>query len=242
MFHVKHDGSSATPAAAADVFGPRLELAERYIAILADRGFTRGLIGPREVDRLWDRHVLNSAAIGELIEDGERVADIGSGAGLPGIPLAIAKPGVAITLIEPLLRRATFLIEVVEELGIDAVVVRGRAEDKFVRDEVEPFDVVASRAVASLDKLTAWSLPLLKTGGRMLAIKGERAAAESEEQHRAMTSLGAVDVRVMRCGEDYLDPPVTVVVAKRGERAAGRQPGKRASARMPGGSSGRRRP
>lgn len=242
MFHVKHDGSTAVPAAAAALFGPRLELAERYTAILADRGVTRGLIGPREVDRLWDRHVLNSAAIGELIVDGERVADIGSGAGLPGIPLAIARPDIAVTLIEPLLRRATFLMEVADELGLDVAVVRGRAEEKSVRSQLEPFDVVTSRAVAALDKLTGWSLPLLKTGGRMLAIKGERAVAEADEQRRAMSSLGAVDVRVMRCGVNYLDPPATVVVANRGDRVSGRPPRERASGRMSGGSSGRRRP
>ena len=149
-----------------------------------------GLLGPREVDRLWDRHLLNCAAVAELVESGERVADIGSGAGLPGLPLAIAKPGLRVVLVESLLRRTEFLRMVVAELGLDVEVVRGRAEDAAVREAAGGCDVVVSRAVASLDKLTRWSLPLLRPGGRMLAIKGERASDEIREHRRVMTSLG----------------------------------------------------
>jgi 16S rRNA (guanine527-N7)-methyltransferase len=215
MFHVKHVGVSPAPQAAGALFGSRLESAQRYTEILAGTGVERGLLGPREVDRLWDRHILNSAAIAELLEDGERIADIGSGAGLPGIPLALARPDLRLTLIEPLLRRSEFLREVVEDLGIEITIVRGRAEDRSVRKQVGEMDAVVSRAVATLDKLTKWSVPLLRPDGRMVAIKGERADEEIREHRRVMASLGAVDVRVMRCGADYLDPPATAVVARR---------------------------
>jgi 16S rRNA (guanine527-N7)-methyltransferase len=216
MFHVKHVEVSAAPRGADALFRDRLDRAQRYAEILAGAGVERGLIGPREVDRLWDRHILNSAAVAELLETNERIADIGSGAGLPGIPLALARPDLRVTLIEPLLRRSDFLREVIDELGIDATVVRGRAEELTVRQRVGEMDAVVSRAVASLDKLTKWSLPLLRPGGRMLAMKGERAEDEVKEHRRVMTSLGAVDERVVRCGADYLNPPATVVVAWRG--------------------------
>jgi 16S rRNA (guanine527-N7)-methyltransferase len=215
MFHVKHVEVSAAPRVAGTFFGGRLDRAQRYAEILAGAGVERGLIGPREVDRLWDRHILNSVAVAELLEPNESVADIGSGAGLPGIPLALARPDLRVTLIEPLLRRSDFLREVIEELGIDVAVVRGRAEELTVRQRVGETDVVVSRAVASLDKLTKWSMPLLRPGGRMLAIKGERAEDEIGEHRRVMSSLGAVDERVVKCGADFLNPPVTVVVARR---------------------------
>ncbi|OMB87959.1 16S rRNA (guanine(527)-N(7))-methyltransferase RsmG [Mycolicibacterium conceptionense] len=238
MFHVKHGPVPAAPDAAAEVFGDRLGAAERYAAILAGAGVEWGLIGPREVDRLWDRHILNSSALGELLAPDERIADIGSGAGLPGIPLALARPDIHVTLIEPLLRRSEFLREAVEELGLNVTVVRGRAEDSEVRKSVGELDVVTSRAVASLDKLTRWSMPLLRVDGRMLALKGERAEAEIEEHRRVMASLGAVDARVVKCGVNYLNPPVTVVAVRRvavkpGDRSAGRASGSR-------GRSGRR--
>lgn len=212
---MKHDDAPTVPKAAEKLFGPELERARRYHAILATAGVERGLIGPREVDRLWDRHLLNSAAVAELIDRDARVADIGSGAGLPGIPLALARPDLRVTLIEPLLRRSDFLREVAVELGLDVRVVRGRAEEPAVREQVGEMDAVVSRAVASLDKLTRWSLPLLRVGGEMMAVKGERAEDEIREHRRVMESLGAVNVRVMKCGAEFLDPPVTVVVAQR---------------------------
>jgi len=176
--------------------------------------------------------VLNSAALGELLDTGEQIADIGSGAGLPGIPLALARPDLRVTLIEPLLRRSDFLREVIDDLGLDVAVVRGRAAEQAVRQQVGEMDAVVSRAVASLDKLTRWSAPLLRSGGRMLAIKGERAASELDEHRRVMEALGVVDARVVTCGEAYLDPPATVVIARRGESV----PAHRRSAR-----AGRRR-
>ena len=226
MFHVKHvddathrpEQSRAAPACtgAVTLFGPRLDQAEQYAELLAGAGVERGLIGPHEVERLWDRHLLNSAAISELLEDGDRVVDLGSGAGLPGIPLAIARPDLHLVLVEPLLRRSTFLAEAVALLQLPLDVVRGRAEEPAVVARVGGADAVVSRAVARLDKVARWSLPLLRPGGRMLAIKGERAAQEVGEYRRVMISLGAVDVRVVACGEGYLNPPVTVVKAQRG--------------------------
>jgi 16S rRNA (guanine527-N7)-methyltransferase len=226
MFHVKHGGhyerpataaaASAAPDAAADVFGAGLETAQRYADILATDGLERGLLGPHEVDRLWERHLLNSAAVGELLEPGDRVVDIGSGAGLPGVPLAIARPDVQMVLLEPLLRRSDFLREVVAELGLPVEVVRGRAEERSVRELVGERDVAVSRAVAALDKLTKWSMALLRPEGRMLAIKGEHARDEVHEHRRVMAAAGAVDVRVVTCGANYLLPPATVVSARRG--------------------------
>ncbi|MEZ0339206.1 16S rRNA (guanine(527)-N(7))-methyltransferase RsmG [Mycobacterium sp. pV006] len=215
------------PEAVHDVFGDRADVAVQYAEILAGAGVERGLLGPREVDRLWERHILNSAVLGELFTPGEHVADIGSGAGLPGIPLALARPDVAVTLIEPLLRRSDFLREAVALLGVDCTVVRGRAEDPSVRDAAGEMDAVVSRAVASLDKIAAWSAPLLRTGGRMVAMKGERAAEEIGEHRRALTAAGFDGVRVAVCGADYVDPPATVVIGSLVKKSAPRQPGRR---------------
>lgn len=223
MFHVKHAETPPPPAPAADVFGDRLDLAVGYADMLAAAGVERGLLGPREVERLWDRHILNSAAVGELIPESARVVDIGSGAGLPGIPLAIARPDLSVALVEPMLRRTDFLAEVVVGLGLEVTVRRGRAEDKSVRDELDNADVVVSRAVAGLDKLTGWCLPLLRVGGRMLALKGERADDEVAEWGAAMAALGAVNLAVMRCGVNYSSPPVTVVSAELGVGAPTRR-------------------
>jgi len=213
--------SPATPGngvseAAAALFGPRLDIAQRYAEVLASAGVERGLLGPREVDRLWDRHLLNSAAVSELLNPGERIVDIGSGAGLPGLPLAIARPDLEIVLLEPLLRRSDFLREVVAELGLPVDVVRGRAEEPCVREQIGEKDAAVSRAVAALDKLTKWSMPLLRTDGRMVAIKGEQAPDEVRQHRRVMEATGAVDVRVVTCGANYLRPPATVVLARRG--------------------------
>lgn len=210
-------GVGAAPDSAAAIFGDRLATAQRYAELLATAGAERGLLGPREVDRVWDRHILNSAVLGELLGSGERIIDIGSGAGLPGIPLAIARPDLDVVLLEPLLRRSEFLNEVINELGLAVEVVRGRAEEPVVRNRFGERDAAVSRAVASLDKLTKWSLPLLRPDGRMLAIKGERAFDEVEQYRRVMAASGAADVRVVTCGANYLRPPATVVSARRGK-------------------------
>lgn len=236
MFHVKHLGTgpiAEPPPPAVTVFGERLDAARAYAAVLAGAGVERGLIGPREVDRIWDRHLLNCAAVGELLAPGAAVADLGSGAGLPGIPLAIARPDLRLVLIEPLLRRSEFLRDVVAELALPVLIVRGRAEEPAVRDQAGGRDAVVSRAVATLDRLARWSLPLVRPGGRMLAMKGERAFAEVEEHRRVMIGLGAEDVRVVRCGEDYLIPPATVVSAVRREPGDVRRRPTRRSTRRP---------
>ena len=223
MFHVKH-ASVGAPVDAAAIFGARLDIARRYAELLAGAGVERGLLGPREVDRLWDRHLLNSVAVQELLDPGDRVIDIGSGAGLPGIPLAIARPDLEVVLLEPLLRRSEFLSEAVAQLGLSVEVVRGRAEEPWVRDQFGGRDAAVSRAVAALDRLTKWSMPLLRADGRMVAIKGKSAPDEVEAHRRVMAASGAVDVRVVTCGANYLRPPAPVVLARRGSRADHRPP------------------
>jgi len=218
MFHVKPSATPAPPPAAAALFGDRLGVAEAYADLLAGPGVDRGLLGPREVGRLWERHILNSAAIAELIGPGSSVIDIGSGAGLPGVPLAIARPDLRVTLVEPMLRRTDFLEEVVATLGIPIVVMRGRAEDAGVRARLGGSDAVVCRAVADLEKLTRWGMPLLRPGGRMLSIKGDRAAEEVAGSGSGMAALGAIGVEVVRCGVVLLSPPATVVIAVRGDR------------------------
>ncbi|MFD4352871.1 16S rRNA (guanine(527)-N(7))-methyltransferase RsmG [Nocardia sp. NPDC058518] len=219
MFHVERELGTPSdelepPAAAARVFGDRLDIARRYYAALATAGVERGLIGPREVPRLWERHILNCAVIGELIDEGTSVVDIGSGAGLPGIPLAIARPDLRITLVEPLLRRTIFLSEFIEEAGLDVTVVRGRAEQSGVIKEAGGADVATSRAVAPLAKLAHWSLPLLRDHGRMLALKGTSAAEELERDGAELIRDGATDLRVVGCGAGIVEIPTLVISAE----------------------------
>ncbi|AJK70061.1 16S rRNA (guanine(527)-N(7))-methyltransferase RsmG [Corynebacterium marinum] len=201
------------PSAAADIFGARLPLAEAYHRSLATDGSTRGFIGPREVPRLWDRHILNCAVIGEVMEPGATVADVGSGAGLPGIPLAIARPDLHITLIEPLLKRSVYLAEVVELLGLDNVtVIRGRAEEKPVRRALgKGVDVVTSRAVAPLGKLVGWSLPLAKIGGMMVAMKGSSVTEELGRDAADIRRAGGGRAEILSVGTTHLSEPTTVI-------------------------------
>lgn len=202
----------APDAVAATVFGDRCELAAAFADLLAGPGVERGLIGPRETDRIWSRHLLNCAVLAELVEADAEVLDVGSGAGLPGIPLAIARPDLAVTLLEPMGRRVRFLEEAVAELGLANVrVVRGRAEDPAVRRAVRRHRVVTARAVAPLPRLVAWCRPLLAPGGRLLAVKGDAAAAEVEQSHDALRSAGIAEARVVLCGVGLLDVPTTVV-------------------------------
>lgn len=195
------------------VFGERLPLAERYAELLATSGVERGLIGPREVDRLWERHLFNCAAPVPRVPEGARVADVGSGAGLPGLVWAIARPDLHVTLIEPLLRRTTWLEEVVADLGLDdqVTVLRARAEEVD-----ESFDVVTSRAVAALDKLARWCMPLVKPGGLMLALKGRSAAEEVETARATLARLKAGDIVVATYGHRWdLEVPTTLVEVQR---------------------------
>ncbi|MEJ3742344.1 16S rRNA (guanine(527)-N(7))-methyltransferase RsmG [Actinomycetes bacterium KLBMP 9797] len=197
------------PAAEA-LFGDRLDLATAYAELLATDGVVRGLIGPRETPRLWDRHLLNCAAVSELIPAGATVVDVGSGAGLPGIVLAVARPDLRVTLIEPLARRTTFLTEAVAAFGLDGIVtvVRARAEECYDQPLA---DVVTARAVAPLDRLAGWCLPLAAVGGRLLALKGASAAEEVAEHGAAVERLGGAAPAVRHCGVGLIDPPTTVV-------------------------------
>lgn len=164
------------PAGTESLF-PDPDRVSAYAELLATEGVRRGLIGPREADRLWDRHLVNSALVGGLLASGADVADVGTGAGLPGLVVALVRQDLRVTLIEPLLRRVTFLDEVVSQLGLDNVrVVRARAENVD-----EDFDAVTSRAVARLPQLLQWCVPLTRAGGEVLALKGETAAQELHE-------------------------------------------------------------
>ncbi|GAA1099851.1 MULTISPECIES: 16S rRNA (guanine(527)-N(7))-methyltransferase RsmG [Streptomyces violaceusniger group] len=227
------------PPEARDVFGDRFPEAVRYGELLADVGVTRGLIGPREVPRLWERHLLNCAVLSEVVPEDVTVCDVGSGAGLPGIPLALTRPDLRITLLEPLLRRTNFLREVVELLGLEHVtVVRGRAEE--VLGKLTPMHVVTARAVAPLDRLAGWGVPLLRPYGEMLLLKGDTAEEELKQARAALGKLGVVGTSVLHVGEGVVDPPSTVVRVEVGESPGGvRFAAKRAKAAR---RSPRRRP
>ncbi|MBD7994852.1 16S rRNA (guanine(527)-N(7))-methyltransferase RsmG [Arthrobacter sp. Sa2CUA1] len=199
----------AEHAAAVKVFGSQLPLAERYVEHLATSGMERGLLGPREVPRLWSRHVLNCAVVADLIPEGSKVADVGSGAGLPGLCLAIARPDLQMTLIEPLERRVTWLNEVVADLALENVqVIRGRAEQVVDRVDV---DVVTARAVSALSGLAGLTIPLLHGQGEVLAIKGRSAAEEIEKAAKQIRKLGGRQTSVVTAGEDVLEEHTTVV-------------------------------
>ena len=213
------------PEAASAVFGRALPAAERYVARLATDGVTRGLIGPREVGRLWERHVLNSAAVAEAVPAGARVVDVGSGAGLPGIPLGLARPDLTVTLVEPMARRVEFLTEAVAELQSGSpedaarwAVVRGRAEDRSVVSAVGAVDVVTARAVAPLPRLVAWCRGLLRPGAVLVALVGARAVEELPAVLPELASLGMRDVQARAVGAGLGDAATTVVVMTRGAR------------------------
>ncbi|MGK5532321.1 16S rRNA (guanine(527)-N(7))-methyltransferase RsmG [Streptomyces sp. URMC 129] len=213
-------GLPEPPASAHEIFGDRLPDAVRYAELLADVGVRRGLIGPREVPRLWERHLLNCAVLSEAVPEQVTVCDVGSGAGLPGIPLALVRPDLRITLLEPLLRRTNFLQEVVELLGLDQVtVVRGRAEE--VLSTFTPVHVVTARAVAPLDRLAGWGVPLLRPYGEMLALKGDTAEEELKNARGALGKLGVVRSSVLQVGIGLVDPPSTVVRVEVGESPGG---------------------
>jgi len=191
------------------VFGERVDVARRFVGHLATTGVSRGLLGPREVPRLWERHVLNCAVVERVVPDGVRVVDVGSGAGLPGIAIAILRPDLQMTLVEPLLRRAEWLQAVVDDLGLGRVtVVRGRAEELAGRLQVE---VVVARAVAPLEVLAGWCLPLLRPGGELIALKGRTASQELERSEVSLRRAGAVSWGVWQLGVGVLDEPTTVV-------------------------------
>lgn len=212
----------AAPPEAASVFGDRLDTAARYVALLAGPGLDQGVVGPRELPRLWTRHVLNSAALGEVLPPDASVLDVGSGAGLPGIPLALARPDLRIVLLEPMARRVAWLEHVVGELGLDVAVVRGRAEEREARRRCGESDVVTARAVAPIGRLATWTLPLVRPGGTLAAMKGASAADEVARDLKEIRAAGGADPRVERCGVG--DAATTVVLVSRSERR-GASPG-----------------
>jgi 16S rRNA (guanine527-N7)-methyltransferase len=210
------------PDSAAGVFGALLPVATEFVARLASDGVTRGLIGPREVPRLWERHVLNSAVVAEVVPIGARVVDVGSGAGLPGIPLGIARPDLELVLVEPMARRVEFLEEVVAALaapaGLRWRVVRGRAEERSVAKAVGPVDVVTARAVAPLPRLVGWCRGLMRPGTQLVALVGASTLTELPSLVPELEAAGMRDVHPRAVGAGLGDAATTVVVMTRGPR------------------------
>lgn len=217
------DASTSGPAlpeelrpVAERLFGERLPLAEQFAHRLAIDGVVRGLIGPREVERLWERHLINCALLVDALPAGVRtLADVGSGAGLPGVVLAIARPDLEITLIETMQRRVSWLEEIDQQMQLGLEVVRSRAEEM---PSDRQFDVVTARAVAALDKLARWTLPLVREGGHLLAMKGSSAAEEIESARRTLTKLHGEDPRASVHGVGDVEVPTTVVTVRAGAR------------------------
>jgi len=198
------------PVQAAAVFGDRIDLARGYAATLVRDSDLLGLLGPREMPRLWSRHILNSAVVAELVAPGKTVCDIGSGAGLPGIPMAIILPDTRFTLIEPMERRSDWLISVVEELGLKNVeVLRARAEEVG-----EAFDIATARAVSALPKLLRLCVPLVRHGGEILALKGSKASEEIEDAKRIQKKMGISSFEIVHAGAGLLAEPTLVVRTK----------------------------
>ena len=221
MSHVSRETTEAGAEALASVLFPvsNKEI-HRYVDLLRTVGVERGLIGPREGDRLWSRHIINCGVVAEGIPPGARVADIGSGAGLPGLVLALARADLQMTLVEPLLRRVTFLEEVVADLELTTVdVVRSRAEALHGQ---ESFDVVTARAVAPLDRLARWALPLCAPGGALLAFKGASAAEELAAAAENLDRMGAGSRSVELFGVGRVEPPTRVVRIESGAGSLGK--------------------
>ena len=197
------------PASAEIVFGEGIAKARKYAELLIRDGDMLGLIGPRELPKLWTRHILNSAVVAEFVKAGQKVADVGSGAGLPGIPMAIVRPDATFILIEPMERRATWLAEVaIPEIGLTNIqVLRGRAEEAPLAN----YDVATARAVSALPKLLRMLVPLVVPGGQILALKGSRAGEEIEESRPLARRMKIADFEVLVAGEETLDEPTTVV-------------------------------
>lgn len=214
-------GAPQPPRSALEILGDRLPLAVRYADLLATTGIEHGLIGPRESPRLWERHILNCAVMESLLPHRSRILDIGSGAGLPGLVLAIARPDLQIILVEPLQRRTVWLERAVAELGLHQVVVqRGRAEEFGGRLQAP---IVTARAVARLDQLCRWAWPLLPVGGRLLALKGRRAPTELAESLSLVQALGVQTAEVVDTGVHVLEQPSLVISVVKGEPPAARR-------------------
>jgi 16S rRNA (guanine527-N7)-methyltransferase len=198
----------AEPESAKEIFGPQIEMARAFAQKLANDSEDLGLLGPRELDKLWSRHILNSAVVAETVKPGGLVADVGSGAGLPGIPMAIALPEAHFVLIEPMERRSNWMLEVIQELRLTNCEVR-RARAEEVVDL--KFDIVTARAVAALDKLLRLTVPLLKSGGSVVALKGSKAVEEIAAAKKLQKKLGIASFEIQICGEKILAEPTSVV-------------------------------
>lgn len=220
------------------LFGPALPKVAGFAQMLAEEGVRRGLIGPRELPRLWERHLVNSGAVAQLLPGSGTVVDVGSGAGLPGIVLGAMRPDLDVVLLEPMERRVTWLQEAVDALELTSVrVLRGRAEELH---GTLVADAVTARAVAPMGRLVTWTLPLLKVGGVLLAMKGGRAAEELEEAAEVIAAgggapgevldvpadglPGATVVRVVRTSEGTLHRPLRSGRSRRGTADGARKP------------------
>lgn len=198
------------PAAAKEIFGENIDQARMYFNALVRDSDQLGLLGPREMPKLWSRHILNSAVVAELVSAGQQVADVGSGAGLPGIPMAIAQPDAEFTLIEPMERRANWLVDIIDEIGLTNVrVIRARAEEIG-----EAFDVVTARAVSALPKLLQLTVPITRAGGEIIALKGSKAADEIADSKRFQKKLQINGFEILTVGSAHLAEPTTVVRTK----------------------------
>ncbi len=229
------------PRLAGEIFGEHLPLAIRYADLLVTTGIDHGLLGPREAPKVWDRHIINCAMVESLLPHRTRVIDIGSGAGLPGLALAIARPDLRIALIEPLARRTEWLQAAVDELGLAQVTVhRARAEEM---NGLIQASVVTARAVAKLDQLVDWAWPLLPIGGRLLALKGLSAADELDAAQSRLKARGVTETKVHSLGGDILEQPVRVVeVVRAAVEPPANQPRRRRSGKKsrPHGTGGQR--
>jgi 16S rRNA (guanine527-N7)-methyltransferase len=198
------------PAATELIFGDQIGKARLYFEALVRDGDLLGLLGPREMPKLWTRHILNSAVVAELVSPGQTVADVGSGAGLPGIPMALAQPQAHFTLIEPMERRSDWLKRVVQDLELTNVRVhRARAEEV-----AEVFDVVTARAVSALPNLLRMCVPMTKHGGEVIALKGSKAAEEIQDSKKLQKKLGIESFEIVRLGGEFLTDPTLVVRTK----------------------------
>ncbi|WP_156761446.1 16S rRNA (guanine(527)-N(7))-methyltransferase RsmG [Microbacterium karelineae] len=203
------DALEPEPAEAAALFGDRIDLARRFARNLAEHGEERGLIGPQEVPRLWNRHILNSAIAAPLFPADGRVGDVGSGAGLPGIVLAIARPDVEWILIEPMERRVAWLAEQTSDLGLENVTIeRARAEEAGRYDEY--LDAVTARAVSALRTLIPWTAPLVRDGGELILLKGQSVDGEIEKAAKVIRKHKLSEVRVEVIGEGEIAEPTRV--------------------------------
>ena len=202
---------------AAKVVGDRLALAEAYAELLCSDGVDWGLLGPRETVRIWERHLLNCAVVAELFEPQCRVVDVGSGAGLPGLAVAIARPDLTVELVEPLQRRAEFLAAAIRVLGLaeQVIVFRGRAEERATVRRLAGADWVTARAVAPVDRLVRWCLPLTSAVGWLALIKGASARQELAARVAEVRAAGGVDPVVVECGRGTVTPPTSVVIVGR---------------------------